>query len=636
MDLLRTTCSLLLLTPLLCAAVPHGGQYRGPTPPVQLPVAPLPGNGRGGLTPPPPAPTTGTRDLAPDARTWQTWWEFNKEPFLLARVRDVARPVTGSDDFYLGQRQPNRLEHVLRATASDRADRIAPALLELLDRERNRDVQSATLIALGKLGVEVTGGLEATLTERLRRGDQEVREAAVLALGIASRREGFEVLLSLLGDDDRGRQLVGRDSVRKRTRAFAAYGLGLMTRRLADPPLARRTCDALLLALQTEGDDRELGTAIVNALGILRADPSRAADKRLGWRASEALLAWFARDLGSTAESVQAHAPIAIARLLGRGDSSLHRRCKQQLLETLTARDRRGAPILQSCAVALGMLALPVEQCAADAAASGALRACWQGGHDQTARQLAAIALGRIGGRANRDWLLSAYVRANRASEQPWLALALGVASEPAGSRGQPDAVVGQLLLDELGQAASDDRRSALAVALGLSGYQAGAPSMLRLLRDHEADQRSAGYLCIGLGLLRDPSAVSMLTEVLARSKRRPFVLQQCAVALGCLGDRHANELLVSMLRESEGVAVLAAIAVAIGRIGDRRAIDALLEGVRDDELTRLARAFVAAALGGVGDKDRLPWNVPFSVDCNYATGMDTLTNGRTGVLDIL
>ena len=31
-----------------------------------------------------------------------------------------------------------------------------------------------------------------------------------------------------------------------------------------------------------------------------------------------------------------------------------------------------------------------------------------------------------------------------------------------------------------------------------------------------------------------------------------------------------------------------------------------------------------------------LPWNVPLSVDCNYATDMDTLSNGATGVLDIL
>ena len=52
--------------------------------------------------------------------------------------------------------------------------------------------------------------------------------------------------------------------------------------------------------------------------------------------------------------------------------------------------------------------------------------------------------------------------------------------------------------------------------------------------------------------------------------------------------------------------------------------------------MSKLGRAFVAASLGGVGDKDEMAWNVPLSVDCNYATGIDTLTNGMTGVLDIL
>jgi hypothetical protein len=31
-----------------------------------------------------------------------------------------------------------------------------------------------------------------------------------------------------------------------------------------------------------------------------------------------------------------------------------------------------------------------------------------------------------------------------------------------------------------------------------------------------------------------------------------------------------------------------------------------------------------------------LPWNWPLSRDCNFATGIDTLSNGQTGVLDIL
>jgi hypothetical protein len=37
-----------------------------------------------------------------------------------------------------------------------------------------------------------------------------------------------------------------------------------------------------------------------------------------------------------------------------------------------------------------------------------------------------------------------------------------------------------------------------------------------------------------------------------------------------------------------------------------------------------------------VGDKDPLPWSTPIAVGMNYQAAVDTLINGRTGVLDIL
>lgn len=618
----------------------HGGQYRGPQLQPGMPVVPrmTTGPATGAPTPPTAGPTTGARDLVPDARTWQTWWEFNKEPYLVPRIEEALRPVTGSDDFYLGARKPSGRVDLLRPNDVDRSDRIVPALVALLDADRNRDIQSACLIALGKLGLDPNSAkLDDVLAERIARGDQEVRETAVLAIGIAGRAQGFDVLESLLTDAAAGRKLAERSEVRDRTRAFAAYGIGLLARRVGDAALSQRAHDVLWSVLaDDDDDDRDLRTAIVTALGSLRADPERSSDKRLAWLAAERLLAWFERDLGVTDESVQAHAPIAIARLLGRGSSPVHRRCKERFAAALEAKKRRGPPIAQSCAVALGMLALPVEQEAADERFSEVLQAYWKDGRDQTARQLSVISLGRIGGLQNRDWLAKAYARGNKGIERPWLALALGVLCERVAAAGTPDATIGEMLLQDLEDASTDDLRSALAIAVGLTGYKVAAPRLQRLLRDHEADVRSAAYLSIGVGLLGDRSATPMLTAVLKRSGRRPFLLQQCAVALGCLGDRAANEVLVEMLREADSVAVLAAIASSIGRIGDRRAIDPLVELSRDRELAKIGRAFVAAALGGVGDRDEMPWNTPLSVDCNYATGMDTLTNGSTGVLDIL
>lgn len=629
----------LLLTACLSA---HGGQYRGPA---QAGLIPTPVLVPGGFPPsfgprstPTPAPTTGARDIVAFSRTWQTWWEFNKEPYLKSRIEGIAPPVTGSDDFYLGQRRGRKMIDVLQATKQDRQERIVPALIKLLEKDRNRDIQSACVIALGKVGVDGAGiQLEKVIAQRISRDDQEVRESAVLALGIIGRRETFSILADLLIDGTAARKLAGREKVRKRTRAYAAYGLGLLARRVADPALSQQVHDLLWKTLQDKTlKDRDLRTAIINGLGVMRGDTKRSADKRLAWQTVEELLEWFQQDIGATSESVQAHAAVAIGRLLGRGDSSLHRRCKEVFAQTLNAKKRRGNSILQSSAIALGMLTMPEEANSDEEAYSEALRYNWQKGRDQTARQLSVMALGRIGGKANKQWLAKAYTRGNKSSERPWLALSLGLLTQPAAAQGKPDEFIGDMLLDDLQSASTDENRSALAIAVGLNGHTEAAPKMLRMLRDHESDSRTAGYLCIGLGLLRDDGATQLLTEVMQRSTRRPFLLQQAAVGLGCLGDRHANERLLQLIQETDSVAVLAAIASAISRIGDRRAIDSLIKLSEDRSMSKLGRAFVAAALGGVGDKDELPWNVPLSVDTNYATGMDTLTNGSTGVLDIL
>jgi HEAT repeat protein len=300
------------------------------------------------------------------------------------------------------------------------------------------------------------------------------------------------------------------------------------------------------------------------------------------------------------------------------------------------AKDKRSNAILQSAAIALGDMVIAPELHPDDAPFSAALQQHWVRGHDRQARYFALIAMGRIGGAANREFLLSAYERSTKGTERPWVALALGLLAAGGASRGEVDVTIARLLLDDLQAIQSNEVQGALAVALGLTGHTAAAPVVMRLLRDHEGEQVVAGYFCVSLALLGEKGAVPMLSAILERSERRPFLLQQCAVALGRLGDKDASLRLVTMMQKSESLAVLSAIAVAIGQIGDRRSIQPLIEMTRDDDLTKLARAFVCAALGGVGDKDLLPWNAPLSVDCNYAAAVDTLTNGSTGVLDIL
>jgi HEAT repeat protein len=633
---------LFAATALVSLLSAHGGQYRGPgTPFGPPPTVGRPGGGPitgGPAAPSPGSPTTGSGPSLTEEVSWQVWWELNKDPFVQQDTSVPTGPATGSDDFYLGRRRTEVPTDTLLPTDADLGDRVVPALVALMDKERNRDVQTACLMALGKIGRDGPGiELEKVIAERIARDDQEVRETAVLALGVAGRAKALPMLVALLQNDAEGKRLAARDSVGDRTRTFAAYGLGLLARRSSDFATRQTAHDALWAVLRDKNEKRrDLRVAAVGGLGLL-CDPAQAAHKRLAWLTVDELLEWYQLDLGRSDEAVQAHAPVAIGRLLGRGDSLLHQRCKKHFLATLTATsNRRSNPILQSAALALGMLALPAETHAVDAEVGKGLQIYFERGVDRLARYFAVMAMGRIGGSTHRTWLLEAYNRGNKTTERPWVALALGLIAAQGAAKGEVDGTFARLLLDDLPTAQKPDVQGALAVALGMTQHAPAVPTMQRLLRDNEHDETLAGYYCVGLAMLGDRSSVPALLAILERSKRRPFLLLQAAVGLGRLGDREANQRLLAMMKESDSVAVLSALANAIGQIGDRRAIDPLIEMTKDAELTKLARAFVAAALGGIGDRSPLPWNAPLGRDCNFGAPVDTLWNGSTGVLDIL
>lgn len=614
------------------ALLAHGGQYRGPG----APSGPGGPGGAGPATPDAGTPTTGAGASIPEEADWQMWWEVNKDEFVAAGAVARPIPVTGSDDFYLGKRRSSQPVDVMLPTLVDIDEHIVPALVRLMEAEDNRDIQTACLMALGKIGRDGPGiDLEAVLRSRLSRGDQEVRETAVLALGASGRPSAAPTLLALLRDEREGRRVSGRDKIDDRMRAFAAYGLGLLARRCGTVESRQATHDALWAIVGDKDEkSRDLLVAAVSGLGLLGA-PGDSAAKRIAWQTVEELLAWYQRDMGRGHEAIQAQAPVAIGRLLGRGDSQLHRRCKQHFTAVL-ADDRRSDPVLRSAALALGMLALPAEVQAEDAPASRVLRTLYEKGVDRMARNFCVTALARIGGAANREWLLKAFARGNRYMEKPWLGMALGLVAARSAADGKVDEEIARELLEQIPAINKWEPQAALVVALGMTRHAGSFAAMRKLMRENEHERMLAGYYCVGLALLGEPAAVPVLGEVLDKASRHPFLLQQSAIGLAMLGDRAANDRLLAKMKEAQSVAVLAALANAVGRIGDRRAIDPLIAMTADKELTKLARAFVAAALGGIGDRSSLPWNLPLSRDANYCSPVDTLSNGSTGVLDIL
>lgn len=666
----------------------HGGQYRGPgdvVPPSPGgggrsggpagpttggpagPSAPAPSGpatgGPGGPTTGGPSgpgggrgPTTGGRgaQIEDDLTTWNYWWEFNKDPFI--RLKDAVQqggPTTGSDDFYLGATRRSDAKDSMKPTTEQIMGDILPALKKAIDSTEQRDINSSCMVAMAKIGADHPDfKLIDVFTPRLKKADQEVRETAALAIGIAAIAGETEIdlLVGLALDKEKGRAASG-GSVDDRTRSFAIYGLGLTAHKTTKVEIKKRAFDAMKeLLADDKVSNRNLKVAAIIGMSILNIGTGSDAEKTLLADALTALETYYMKSLGSGEQLIQAHCPTAIAKLIGRDHE------KADYYKELFAADlqdkgktkRSSIFIPQSCAQALGMLCRPFadkdEKKCPDGKYSKILLDAWHDHKDTQTRNFAVLSLGLIGGELNRDTLLKEFDKAGKDQEKPWCALALGVYSfykyeedKKLGKNNEPETFIGATLAKELKDSKNVSLTGALAIALGLNQAKDASDEMRRRLLDNIAKEDMAGYLCIGLALMNDTASIEDINNVVKQSVRRTELLQQAAIALGKLGDKRVAETLQALMTDGEpNLAKLSAIASALGFIGDSRTIAPLKEMLFNDKLQELSRAFAAVALGGVADKEPLPWNSKIGTNTNYRASVETLTNKSTGILDIL
>jgi hypothetical protein len=557
-------------------------------------------------------------------------------------------PSTGLDDgIYLGQGSRQR-EEPLRPTSDQLRNDVLPALHRAIQSTENRDIATACMVAMAKIGEDHTDfRLVDVFKQRLSRRDQEVRETAALAIGIAARNQHGELALlaSLARDDAEGRKAYGGE-VDVRTRSFALYGIGLLAHETGHLAAKREALTALQAVLADDAaSNRNLKVASITAIGLLDIGSAEGADRDLRDEAVRSLEIYYDRQLGAGEQLIQAHCPTAIARLVGHSGPA-NARCKQRCADELRRddRQRRSADLHRSCAQALGQLCEPYDDDRSqDAALSKLLWQVRSDHQDAQTRSFATIALGQIGGAKNRELLVRAFSKA-KALDKPWCAIALGVmahagyvARERAGLDFVEARDIGEAL--ELGftDGADPSLTGAIAIALGLCRHRDVAPKMRQLVIDEKHKEAQAGYLALGLALMNDRDAVDTLQRVIPLATRRPDLLKQAAVALGLLGDKSAATTLRAMLGDADtNLATLAAVSSALGLIGDRRSLQPLEELLADASHRNLSRAFAAVALGGIADRAPLPWYAKIAANVNYRASTETLTNQASGVLDIL
>lgn len=633
---LRVAALAALLT---APASAHGGKYGIPpnvTPPGPAPLRrdtgrpPGPSGPGGGAQRPPAGPASNGVVQGVDLTRWQYWWQYNQNRLLAIRPRTL--PAAG----------------LLRPTQEDLFVRVLPALQQTLDATTQRHVNVACILAMARIGQDHP---EFRLLDVFRRclthQEQAVIETAALAIGVAGIEgaEELELLIGLGLDNDVGRK-ASNGQVRHRTRTFALYGLALLAHRSTSIAIKQQALATFQRVLTERGMwDRNVKVACITGIGLLNVRGQSQAEQLLRKTALDTLTRYFLRHRGIGVTIIQAHCPLAMARLVGRSgrEGPRIRGILAAELDGSRRPQRRGVWVAQSAALALGQL-VPEEGAADDLAAADCrlLLETYHNHPDPQTRNFALISLGTIGGETNRARLLEELRMAQGTASLPWCALALGIQAHAAnerqraaGRKVKPDARAATALLEAMKRTEDADAQGALAIGLGLTRSKEATPELReRLMRKQTRDELAAN-LASGLALLGDRSAIRELEQALKNSPRRFLLREMSAVALHKLGRRDLHDELLGLLPgDPQNLSRLAAVSAAMGWVGDRRFVQPMIEILRDAGGTDLARALAADALGMMADKNPRGWNAAISVNLNYCAAVETLTDGASGLLD--
>ena len=616
-----------------------------------------------------------------DFTQWQYWWALNQAPYLGLKSHVYAGGlVTGSDGYLLGEGANGNARENLRVSPASIRMVIVPQLLEALRTESSNDIQSSCLIALAKIGDPESAAagsvfarvVRSEIAKRLTSSSQELSETAAAALGICGSRESIPLLSAVLENDLaqlRSFDLAALDKFSVRTRAFAAYGLGLIGYRSTeyDRLVINATLRKLLDGEGRGMANRDVPAACLTAIGLT---PLSIDERELDYQNPKHarapgvltsrqdqlrfLLAYYADEANNSL--TRAQAPTAMARLL-RGaevppEFALRAVVAKALMQSLSAESKADNTMQQSCILALGVIG-DCDEDALDKSIRATLMQVKDTLADQLSRRFALIALAQAAGHAGqglgdpihgvntrdaaenaRKFLLVEL--SGKAPTRTWAGLALAILERSLDDAQQASSADSKLALRAcLTEARSPDDLGAFSIACGLA-RDFGAREVLLKHLSSVRDVEARGFTAIALGLLNEKSAIAPIEDIVKHAKYQSELLRSTAIALGLLDDKQLVPDLIDMLSLATSLSSQASISRALGTIGDSRSVGALVELLHNQEATELARAFGAVALGIVADKEDLPWNAKIGVGSNYRANTASLTDGKGGILDIL
>lgn len=599
------------------------------------------------------APRTGRTD--PSA--WQTWWRFHRDHFV-----ELKQILAGLETRTVGDgTAPTRAQRATSVSEVQVARDVIPALQRTLERGGKFEVIRAALIALARIEHAIPEHDGATLPFYakffLGAKDQESAEASIVALGVRGDPANAPFLIDLLLDTEAGRAARGGvDKVDYRIRSLAAYSLGLIGHKNADPALRREIARALILNIEsstTAPFDTQL--AALTALGMVPMEPcdeppgaksDRPASEHFCRGRQVALLQDFIADPQRHGR-LRAQAAVPLARLTS--DSAPEHRAvvMETFLQALDSRSKAGAEIQQGCILALGELADADDDELDREVVDTLVREAIRG--ERLTRALSLVSLARIAGRpgsgessgktlAKVQSLLLKQLSLERSGLSGWSAMALGVLGRTLAEHKQvvpADVAAGLRTHLALSRDADEVASSSLALAM-LRDAPSGDILLTKLARADGAAERAC--LTLALGLVGAKNAREPLRARIASAQKDTDEFRTAAVALRLLGERSAVASLIEATATIEDPEARAGAWSAVGVAGDSGAATAMVAALDDPSQPDEVRGAVAAALGELCDTRARAWTDSISSFLHHDLVSSTLLSyagDGTGLLEM-
>ncbi|MEZ6020374.1 MAG: HEAT repeat domain-containing protein [Planctomycetota bacterium] len=445
---------------------------------------------------------------------------------------------------------------------------MVPALKKVLEKERGNDIITGAMIALAKIGDSKeesgTSEFEQIIKQFLKDSNQEISETAAVALGILANPASVDILTQLLTDSEDARRLLGKTEVPWRTRAFAAYGLGLIGNRCGDPNVSKQIAATLVEVLNSPSfATRDIKVAAMTAYGLtplesLTAEAPEGADlNALAAQTRQGQIAWLMDYLDEAKERansrtrhymVRAHVPTAMARLLADGNGEFEKErdaVLTMLVDVVDEHSKYNVSIQQSAILAMGQVAdarKSSNKKSPHALAQAALERLTKDG-DQQGRRYALIAMAQAAARTApekdaqgkdiedpagarddmRKAIVSRMAKA-KGEQRAWAGLALGVHGRALAdaSQGVLDSAALAALKTECEDCKTPSEAGAYMLGLGLLKDTSSAELILKKLDFFGGSDETRGHAAVAAGLMGYTQAKQRIQEILEGSAFRP------------------------------------------------------------------------------------------------------------------